>query len=138
MNKTLKWILIGVAIALGVFIIALPIFTLLLGGGRMAMMDGGVLRDGMRDGFRDGLRASNYHSPFMMMPLMGIFGFFRMLLPAAVLGLAVYGVVALVRGSRANATIPPPPAAVVDRACAACGRELVSGGEFCPFCGAQQ
>jgi len=28
MNKTLKWILIGLAIALGAFIIALPIFYL--------------------------------------------------------------------------------------------------------------
>ncbi|HNR02749.1 MAG TPA: hypothetical protein PKK59_09450 [Anaerolineaceae bacterium] len=132
MNKTLKWVLIGLAIAVGVFIIALPIFTLVLGGGHAGMMDGWGLRDGLRDGVR-----MPYHSPFMMMPLMGIFGLFRLLLPAAVLGLAVYGVVALARGGRGNnAATPPPPAAAVS--CAACGRELVSGGEFCPYCGAKQ
>ena len=130
MNKTLKWVLIGLAIAVGVFIIALPIFTLALGGGRAAMMDGWGLRDGMR--------SSYYHPPFMMRPLMGVLGLFRMLLPAAVLGLVVYGVVALARGGRAKAAPPPPAADVTQRACAACGRELVSGGEFCPYCGAKQ
>lgn len=130
MNKTLKWVLIGLAIAVGVFIIALPIFTLVLGGGRAGMMDGWGLRDGVRDGVR-----MPYHSPFMMMPLMGIFSLFRLLLPAAVLGLAVYGVVALARGARVNNAAPPPVAEVN---CAACGRELVSGGEFCPYCGAKQ
>ncbi len=133
MNKTLKWVLIGLAFAVGVFIIALPIFTLVLGGGRAAMMDGWGLRDGLRDGMH-----MPYHSPFMMMPLMGMFGLLRLLLPAAVLGLAVYGVVALVRGGRAKTAAPPPRSAAVERACAACGRELVSGGEFCPYCGAKQ
>lgn len=98
------------------------------------MMDGWGLRDGVRDGIRTGY----YHSPFLMMPLMGIFGFLRLLLPAAVLGLAVYGVVALVRG-RGTQTVPPVnPAAAAEHQCAACGRQLVSGGEFCPYCGAKQ
>lgn len=132
MNKTLKWILIGLAIAVGAFIIALPIFTMVLGGGRAGMMDGWGLREGMRGGMR-----VPFHSPFMMMPLMGIFGLLRLLLPAAVLGLAVYGVVALVRGSRVKTAVPPTQPVVV-QACAACGRELVSGGEFCPYCGAKQ
>ncbi len=130
MNKTLKWILIGLAIAVGVFIIALPIFTLVLGGGQAAIMDNW--------GWRDGMRTPYYHSPFMMRPLMGVFGLFHLLLPAAVLGLAVYGVVMLARGGRAKAATPPPAAPTGPRACAACGRELVSGGEFCPYCGAKQ
>jgi len=127
MNKTLKWILIGLAIAVGVFIIALPIFTLVLGGGQAAIMDNW--------GWRDGMRTPYYHSPFMMRPLMGVFGLFHLLLPAAVLGLAVYGVVALARGARVNNAAPPPAAEVN---CAACGRELVSGGELCPYCGTKQ
>lgn len=127
MNRTLKWVLIGLAIAVGVFIIALPIFLLVSRSGMYHMADGWGLRDGLRDGMRMPMR-----SPFGMLPFFGIFGFIRLLLPAAVLGLAVYGVVALVRGGRVKTSTPPLAA------CAACGRELVSGGEFCPYCGAKR
>lgn len=135
MNQTLKWILIGLAVAAGVFIVSLPILMLAQNGGRAAMIDGWW----MGDGLRDGVRSAHPHSPYLMMPMMGIFGFLRLLLPAAVLGLAVYGVVALVRSS---GTKTPPPVAVTPaqaaRVCSACGRELHSEGEFCPFCGAKQ
>ncbi len=135
MNQTLKWILIGLAVAAGVFIVSLPILMLAQNGGRAAMMDGWW----MGDGLRDGVRSAHPHSPYLMMPMMGIFGFLRLLLPAAVLGLAVYGVVALVRRGSANT---PPPVAVTPaqeaRVCSACGRELYSEGEFCSFCGAKQ
>lgn len=143
MNKTLKWVLIGLAIAAGAFLLALPIFGMMMYRGGMPMMDGW--------GLRDGLRTSFYHNPHRMMPFMGVFGFLRLLLPLGVLGLAVYGIVALVRGNRRPATaaqVPPAapaaPAAplAVDAStegvCSACGRELHSGGEFCPYCGTKQ
>jgi hypothetical protein len=136
MNKTLKWILIGLAVAAGTFIIALPILMLAQNSGRMVMMDGW----GLRDGLRDGLRTTYHHSPFFMMPLMGIFGLLRLLLPVAVLGLAVYGVVALLRGNRAVQKPPvlPTQTPVEARVCSACGHELHREGEFCHFCGARQ
>jgi len=137
MNKTLKWILIGLAIALGVFIIALPVFVLAQHAGNLA-----DFRQGMMP-FRDG-----YHMPFrsglMMIPLMGLFGLFRVALPLAVIGFAVYGVVALVRGRKpavgtAAQTVPPLPVVPdTERNCAACGKPLRGEGEFCPFCGAKR
>ena len=140
MNKTIKWILIGLAIAVGVFLIALPVFYLARHAGSLVEIGRGMMP------YRSGALPHFRQMPFMhMFPIMGIFGFFRLLLPLAVLGLAVYGVVALVRGRRTTivppsvptaAVVPPvPPAA---RVCTACGRELHKEGEFCPFCGAKQ
>jgi len=137
MNKTLKWILIGLAIAVGVFLIATPVFYVIRHAGNL-----GDLRQGMMP-FRSGS-----HMPFrpglMMIPLMGLFGLFRVALPLAVIGFAVYGVVALVRGrkpaiSTAAQAVPPLPVVPAsDRNCAACGKPLPGEGEFCPFCGAKQ
>ena len=140
MNKTLKWILIGLAIAVGAFIISLPVMFMIHNGGRISMMDG----YGLRDGLRDGMRTSTFHSPMRMFPMFGLFGFLRLLIPLGVIGLAVYGVIALVRGNRSVHAAPPaapvaPAAAAADmRTCAACGKELHGEGEFCPFCGAKQ
>lgn len=137
MSKTFKWILIGLAIALGVFIIALPVFYLARHVGSLTELGRGIMP------FR-----GNYHMPFrsgiMMIPLMGVFVLFRVALPLAVTGFAVYGVVALVRGRRPavpEGVRPVPPLPVVPeagRSCISCGKPLHSEGEFCPFCGAKQ
>jgi len=61
-----------------------------------------------------------------------------------VIGFAVYGVVALVRGRKpavgtAAQTVPPLPVVPdTERNCAACGKPLRGEGEFCPFCGAKR
>lgn len=132
MNKTLKWILIGLAIALGVFLIALPVFYMARYAGNLADVGRQMMP------FRTG-----YHMPFPgRMPMMGIFGLSRVLLPLAVIGFAVYGVIALVRGRKpAVASAVPPALPVVPaevRECTSCGKPLHSEGEFCPFCGAKQ
>ena len=139
MNKTLKWILIGLGITLGVFIIALPIFYLARHAGSLADLGRQMMP------FR-----TSTHMPFrswtvVMFPLIGLFGLLRILLPAAVLGFAVYGVVALVRakpGRTGDATLqtpPPIPAAPAsDRVCVSCGKPLPGEGEYCPHCGAKQ
>lgn len=135
MNKTLKWILIGLAIALGVFIIALPVFYLARNAGNLAELGRGLMpfRSSPHMPFRSGL---------MMMPLMGLFGLFRLALPLAVIGFAVFGVVALVRGRKNDITTAVPPALPAvpapERSCTACGKPLQSEGEFCPFCGTKQ
>ena len=43
MNKTLKWILIGLAIAVGVFLLALPVFYLLRVGGGVTNLGQGMM-----------------------------------------------------------------------------------------------
>jgi hypothetical protein len=135
MNKTLKWVLIGLGIAVVVFFIALSIFVIF---GRVA---GGV--DGSNWGrmpFRSG-----YHMPFRgVMPMMGFFGLSRLLLLLVVIGFAVYGLVRLVGGNGAHhgaapmQQTPPPVTGITERACVACGRTLPGEGEFCPHCGAKQ
>ncbi len=139
MTKTLKWILIGLAITLGVFIIALPVFYLAWHAGSLADLGRQMMPF-----------PTSTHMPFrswtvVMFPLIGLFGVLRVLLPAAVLGFAVYGVVALVRAKpgRTGATslqTPPavPPALVSERVCASCGKALPGEGEYCPHCGAKQ
>jgi len=138
MNKTLKWILIGLAIALGVFIIALPVFYLVRNAGNLAELGRGLMpfRSSPHMPFRSGL---------MMMPLMGLFGLFRLALPLAVIGFAVFGVIALVRSNSARKvtgsmqTPPPvPPASLEARVCPSCGMTHHSEGDFCPHCGAKQ
>jgi hypothetical protein len=135
MNKTLKWILIGLAIAVGVFIIAVPIFYLARHAGNLAEFGRDVMP------FRSGTHMMPRTWPFMMFPLAGLFGFFRLLVPLAVVGFAVYGIVALARGRNGRAPqFPPavPPAKTEGRVCASCGKPLPDEGEFCPHCGAKQ
>ena len=139
MNKTLKWILIGLAIALGVFIIALPIFYLARHAGSLADLGRGFMP------FRSDFHMPSRTWPVMMFPLAGLFGFFRALIPLAVIGFAVYGIVRLVGGGSnrygtgSTQTPPPVPSApVIERNCVSCGQALHSAGEFCPHCGAKQ
>lgn len=140
MNKTLKWILIGLAIALGVFMIAMPVLYMARNAGGIADSGRGMIPfQGMMP-FR-----GDYHMPFrsglLMMPLMGLFGLFHLALPLTVVGLAVYGVLALVRGRKTVVATTVPPVPVVPAAehnCTSCGKSLHNEGEFCPFCGARQ
>lgn len=141
MNKTLKWILIGLAIAAGAFIISLPVMFMIHNGGWIGMMDG----YGLRDSLRDGMRTSTFHSPMRMFPMFGLFSFLRLLIPLGVIALAVYGLVALVRRKPAHpatsasaAVVTPAPEPAETGKCATCGRERISEGEYCPFCGARQ
>ena len=133
MNKTLKWILIGLAIAAGAFLLSLPIFYIARHADSLAGIDG--LRTPMR---------TTFHTPFRVlpmlavMPVVGIFGIFRVLIPLIVVGLAVWGVVALVRGRRSSQPPPPVPSAASERVCNTCGKPLYNQGEYCPFCGSRQ
>ncbi|HPS41915.1 MAG TPA: hypothetical protein PK040_04875, partial [Anaerolineaceae bacterium] len=74
MSKTLKWVLIGLAIALAAFLL-----TMLIGG--MFWMHNGVGISRF-DGY-------NPHGGMMRWPMMGFFGFFRALIPLGILVLAV-------------------------------------------------
>lgn len=133
MNKTLKWILIGLAIAAGAFLLTLPIFYIARNADALASVDG--LRMPMR---------TTFHAPFRVlpmlavMPLIGIFGIFRVLIPLIVVGLAAWGVVALVRDRPSSQTLPPLPSTRSERVCNSCGKPLYNEGEYCPFCGSKQ
>lgn len=127
MNKTLKWILIGLGIAVATFLVAMPILGMCLGGGRPGMMGSGILG-----------RAGH---GMMLLPFFGVFGFLRVLLPLGVVALAVVGIVLLARGGRSSTTTPvaPPAQPVAEaRACRHCGKTLPAEGVFCPHCGKKQ
>lgn len=115
MKHVWKWILIGLGIALVVFLIALPMFGL--------RHFGGVY----------GLRGYTGH-PMMGLGGVMMFGWGIMLLKGlfclAVLGFAVYGVIALVRGKKAPAVPPPAP-----KTCKNCGRIVEKDWVNCPYCG---
>ena len=53
----------------------------------------------------------------------------RALLPATILGLAIWGMVSLIRCRKADT--PAAPA----RACAGCGRASQTDRTSCPYCG---
>ena len=127
MNKTLKWILIGLAIVVGAFLVAMPIFMLGLNHGALRMGGFGFSR----------------HMPGMMFPFGGFFMLFRMLIPLGILILAVFGVIHLVRGghsqSHAQTGSVPPAVPVVDvHQCGSCGKTYKSDGEYCPYCGTKR
>lgn len=129
MNKTLKWILIGLGIALAAFLVALPIFGMVLHGGRLGtgLMTPDILGRAGRG--------------MMLVPMFGFFGFLRVLLPVGVVALAVVGIVLLVRGNHTSkAGMVPPPVLPTEelRVCKSCGKTLAAEGEYCPFCGTQQ
>jgi hypothetical protein len=123
MKNIWKWIILGLAVFLLAFCIALPLLggtgylpMRLLGGGRMWM------RAGMMDGF-------------------GVFGWLgwiaRLAIPAIGFLLLVYLIIALVRKPQVPPANPPaaPPAGTP---CSRCGRLLENGWVACPFCGKKQ
>jgi len=129
MNKTVKWVLIGLGIALLVFLIALPVFYMVLHRGGMMGLD--IYG-----------RAGRMMMP---VPFFGFLGFFRILLPLGLIALVVVGIVLLARGGRSNqaAPLPAQPAeqaqpVVEQRICRKCGKPLNTEGEYCPFCGKKQ
>jgi hypothetical protein len=127
MNKTLKWILIGLGIALAAFVIALVCFRF-FGRADFGMMGG---RFG---GFHRGLGG--------MLLGVGLFKLFFILIPLGVLTLAVFGVIYLVKNSKFKSlpkaaeqpVLPPAPV----RDCVRCGRHLEMDWTTCPYCGKKQ
>ena len=122
MNKTLKWILIGLGIALVAFLIALAFFGMHRGGFSM-----------MR-GYGDFDRLGRGFGAFPMMGFMPMiaFGLLRGILGLGVLALAVIGVVLLVRNGKAknaaqaaaSAPVVPSATPVVEKSCKHCGKSL--------------
>jgi hypothetical protein len=127
MNKTWKWILIGLGIAIVAFVVALPLFGM------------------HRLGFPMMSRIPGFDRGFQyigIMPLMA-FGVIRGLLGLGVLALAVIGVVLLVRNSKTKEVAPPlqgetDPVTKPARNCRHCGRELKTDWVACPYCGKKQ
>lgn len=134
MNKTLKWVLIGLGIALAAFMIAIPIFFVIVNRQGAAMMGSEIFG-----------RAGRMIVP---VPFFSFFGFFRVLFPLGLLALVVTGIVLLVRGGRsssvAQTAVPPLPSTgpvqseTAQRICQKCGKSLHPEGEYCPFCGEKQ
>lgn len=133
MNKILKWVLIGLGIAVVVFGIAMVAFRGLVGQPEF-MMGGWEL---------------GFHRPFGgMMFGMGLFMLFRLLLGGTVLGLAVFGLIMLIRGhkslpdNKAAHTMPETQPAVEkaepQRTCVKCSQPLQAEWKNCPYCGKKQ
>lgn len=127
MNKTLKWVLIGLGIALVAFLVALPLFGM------------------HRVGFSMMPRYSGFERGFPVMgafPMMA-FKLVRGLIGLGILALAVIGVVLLVRSGNAKKVEPPAPVettTIVEPVtnCRNCGKEIKVGWVACPYCGKKQ
>ncbi|MCX6055417.1 MAG: hypothetical protein NTZ74_10995 [Chloroflexi bacterium] len=130
MNKTVKWVLIGLAIAVVAFGIALCVFI------------------GTRVGFpkigRLGLGGYDRHFGGMMIGL-GLVGMlFRMIFPLGFVALAVLGLVSLVRGKKAKSQIQAVNFSATenrvasDRLCMKCTKPLETDWVNCPYCGKKQ
>jgi len=133
MNKVLKWILIGLGIALVAFFAVMLAFRGF--AGRPELMMGG--------------RVLGFHRPFGgMMFGMGLFVLFRVLLGGTVLGLAVFGLIALFKRQKsvpASTAVPAVPEAQVtavnvepQRTCTKCSHPLQADWKVCPYCGKKQ
>jgi hypothetical protein len=109
MNKVWKWILIFVGALILVFIISMAVLT---GFGRMGYLGGMHRGIGMMGWGR-----------MMFFPL-------GCLLGLAVLGFAIYGIVALFSRNRLTRTPPPMPST-----CPNCGRVVEKSWVNCPYCG---
>ena len=136
MNKTLKWILIGLGIAVAAFIVAMVIF-----GTRHV----GFSMMGARGFNRIGGRVGGF--PMMGFAPMIAFGLLRGLFGLGILALAVIGVVLLVRNNKAknanqvaNLATPVEPTPVVEqeKLCKHCGKPVNSDWVACPYCGKKQ
>ncbi len=149
MNRTWKWILIGLGIFILAFCVALPLFvgigTRFLGYGGMPMM-------GRRFGFLP------FMGPFMGrgfgMGGFGLLGFLFPLFALLVLILVIVGIVVLLRRPQRpvvatampaetvtpiDATpaepVTPVPEAVETHPCPHCGAPVQTGWVACPHCG---
>jgi ribosomal protein L32 len=111
MKNTWKWLLVFGVVFIVVLILALLIFS----GSRfgwMPMM--GIRGYSTINGF-------NVIGGFMMI--------FMLFIPVVLIGLAVFGVVALMH--RSGNTLPQPQMS----ACANCGKPIQAGWKVCPHCG---
>lgn len=115
MNKTLKWILIGLALFFVAFFVAMPIIGMLTGYG---FYGPGAMMGGRWDGGfgHMGLRTGGFGLGFIF--------------PLALIALAVYGFVALLRRNHNTPVVPPT---TVD--CPHCGKPVHTGWLACPSCG---
>ena len=119
MKNNWKWILLGAAVFLLAFCIALPLF-----GGFSAMpmrwiSGSGLARDGMMHG--------------------GLFGGIGMLFRLAVPVLGIAGLAALIYLLvKRPAASPPPLPSLPTTACVNCGKPLDPGWVACPYCGKKQ
>lgn len=128
MKTFLKWAGIFLAVLLVAFVVALPFFSRFAFGfgRRLPLMGGGFHRFPMM----------SFGGMWLWMALRGLIGL-------VILGLIIWGVVALVRHlSRPAAAAPAPSAPVaaapVDvKTCATCGQVLNAEWTHCPHCGAK-
>lgn len=136
MNKTLKWVLIGLGIAVAAFIVAMVVFGVHRTG--FSMMGGrGFNRIGGRMG---GLPMMGF------MPMIG-FRLLRGLFGLVILALAVFGVIFLVRNNKAKSTnqvanmatpVETTPVVEPEKLCKNCGKPVNSDWMACPYCGKKQ
>jgi len=156
MSKTVRWILISVGVVAVLALLAALAFGMGTRWQRMSsfsgptwghpMMDQDWGRPGF-DGPRDFGRGRMYdnYGRSMMNSRMGAWGMLggglfmlgRLVIPLALLGLAVWGVVALVRRGRQPAAVPAPaPVESVSTAvCGQCSKPVQEGWSHCPYCG---
>jgi TRAP-type C4-dicarboxylate transport system permease small subunit len=151
MSKTWKWI-IGILIGLLILavIVAIPFgmhqfasgytaqfpargFDRDLGPGMMGRGEGNYYwHQGMMGGSQGFSRPMAYGLGFFA------FGIFRLIIPLAVLGLAIYGVIALFKrrpASIAPAEAVPSAPVVSSRSCGSCGKPAMDEWKNCPYCG---
>ena len=152
MSKTWKWI-IGIVIGLLVLaaMIAIPFGMHQLAGNYAQQFPA---RGDERGFDRDlgpgmmGRGADNYYwhhnmmyqNPGFVGPMTFGFGYFifgilRLLIPLAVVGLAIYGVVALFRWKPSPVVAAEAVSAVPTRTCASCGKSAHDDWKNCPYCG---
>jgi hypothetical protein len=146
MRAIWKWILLFIGVLVLAFLVALPFFVgRSLGLARMPMM----FMFGGRPGFGPAIGGG-----FGI--LAGLIMFGRFILPLALIVLAAFGLVALLRGqprpqAAANLTAAPtapiapassapvepaaPAEQVATTPCAHCGSPLQTGWVACPYCG---
>lgn len=139
MNKTLKWVLVGLGMAVAAFLVTMMFIGFHRGG--YSMMFG-------IDNYGRGLRTFGRMPMMGLMPLMG-FGLLRGFFGLGILALAVIGVVLLIRNGKTHeaaktasaqpAVVETPAAAAEpERTCKKCSKVLQSDWAVCPYCGKKQ
>lgn len=126
MNKTIKWILIGFGILVGLAILAAFVLMLVRGVGfHPQFVDG---RFGGRMFFPHG----------GMMFGMGLMMLGRLLIPVGVIALAVVGVISLARSKKPTPSAPVEPPVELLKACPKCGKPVQADWTHCAHCGKKQ
>lgn len=151
MSKTWKWI-IGILIGLLILavLVAIPFGMHQFASGYTAQFPArGLDRDfgpgmmGRGEGNYDWHQGMMGGSQGFSHPMAYGFGFFafgifRLIIPLGVLGLAIYGVIALFKrrpASIAPAEAVPSTPVVSSRSCGSCGKPAMDEWKNCPYCG---